>query len=406
VRYCRATLITFLICLCCWLPTGCRPQEGVSVETPQESGSTETPSQEAGSTEAPSHEDASVEVPFAVRLDHPAAPGGGTNTRKTTAYLGHWQPDQATLRFDDTPLYEREIRASAPEYRISTTMCWDGGRRLVLNACLSGVSLEITQTHPDYRLERLEPPVDSFPLVLAAPSGDDLTLAAYPASAEAIALLEKRRGNAAETIGLTPPVTEQGTITMLVPLYVGLDGEDPLILAWCQTAATEGEDQARLFLARSTPDDRVSWREVESPEVPDLSGRIDHAEPNVVRLGSSLYLVAGRQVVAVDVESARPRTARAINEYLRQCVTHLETADYLFVRLGAFDPYVIVTCGGPPDDPGEVVAFVDDKPVGRLTVTVQGLKALHPDGEIGTEVAWPVPATRRPSPRFPNTLSH
>lgn len=335
-----------------------------------------------------------VSIPFMIPCHEVLS--GAFDAWSWSFYHGAWQPESHALWLDDTLVYRETLRAQQPDYTIRPLTAWDGGSRLAVNTILEGLTMEIGSVDPPFRVDRVEPRMDGFRIVLSAPSDadDGLLLGVYSGGPdEGGLLLDRRRGDLSEKVLLDLPGTEWDPATGPEPLFVGPDGEDTVVLVLARKVAPDGGSLPRLVLCRVGSDGRKSWTEVDDRGLSDLTRDVSrHGETSATRLGNRLYVVANHRLAEVDLAAGALRPASKINESLTRLLPELNQEGRVFLTVGAYEAYLIVQCAGGVQGGHLILAFRGDRLAGSVKVTDAGLTPIGGSGESGQTVPWPWPS--------------
>jgi len=341
---------------------------------------------------------ATIAIPFfiSVREDFPTE----FDNFRRSFYPGLWRPEAVTVSLSDQPAFVETFRALAFDWTCRTAMSWDGGNRIAVNALLEDIVLEM-DAGPDYELNRVDPPSDGFYVTLSAPSesGEGPLLIAYSGGAEGPGVVVGiRRGDGLAKTALQLPAGDWDPHSIVMPMFVGPEGQDVLVLVLAERKTGEGATPRSvgaqsLLICRLGADGRQDWTEVDAT---GASGLLDefHSQSDATRLGDRLFVYGKRQVVAVDLATATLSPVRAINDTLDELYPPPRGEDSLRVHVDAYGAYLLVLVRG--DDGMErwdrcVLAFSGDHLVGRLQFAAGGLAPMDASGKSGQSLTWPWP---------------
>jgi len=308
-------------------------------------------------------------------------------------YPASWQPERQTLSLGDTLAYREDFRAVNREWSNRTHTSWDGGRRVAVNAVMSDITLDISAISADYVVDRVEPPMDGFYVALNAPSDSEerILLGAYAGGwAGHDLVLEFRRGGNSRKMTLELPGSGWDPHSLIVPMFVGLEGEDTVVLVLASKLAPDGGgDVPRMLLCCVRDNGQKDWTEVDDRDAAQVTrDAISHGAPSVARLGDLVYVVATNRLAALDLDTATLRPATAINDTLNRLIPGLEKKSSVSLAVGVHEPYLLVVVPVGETDQ-MVVAFAGDRLAGQLRIATEGLALVAPSGEIGRFVPWP-----------------
>jgi len=306
-----------------------------------------------------------------------------------------------TVSLSDQPAFVETFRALAFDWTCRTAMSWDGGNRIAVNALLEDIVLEM-DAGPDYELNRVDPPSDGFYVTLSAPSesGEGPLLVAYSGGAEGPGVVVGiRRGDGLAKTALRLPAGDWDPHSIVMPMFVGPEGQDVLVLVLAERKTGEGATAQSggaqsLLICRLGADGRQDWTEVDAT---GASGLLDEfrnqSHDDATRLGDQLFVYGKRQVAAVDLATATLSSVRAINDNLDKLYPPLREKDTLRVHVGAYGAYLLVLVQGDGMERWErcILAFSGDHLAGRLQIAAGGLAPMDASGESGQSFAWPWP---------------
>jgi hypothetical protein len=343
-----------------------------------------------------------IAVPFLinVREDFPAE----FDCFRCSFYAGLWRPEAVTVSLSDQPAFVETFRALAFDWTCRTAMSWDGGNRIAVNALLEGMVREV-DAGPDYELNCVDPPSDGLFVTLGAPSeseegtssdsGEGPLLVAYSTGAEGPGVVVGiRRGDGLAKTALQLPAGDWDPDSIVMPMFVGPDGQDVLVLVLAERKTAEGTPAPSagaqgLLICRLGADGRQDWTEVDTAGASGLLDEIENQHHDgATRLGDRLFVDGERQVAAVDLATATLSPVQAINDTLDDLYPPPRGEDSLRVHVGAYGAYLLVHVHSDEMERC-VLAFSGDHLAGRLQFTAGGLVPMDASGKSGQGLTWP-----------------